>query len=84
MQENVTSIDEVSKSRLGWLDAMMMSGSLRMIDETDLSLSWQRDIAGEKLRLFMEHLPIACPIERDERWTKDAMAFQPSPLDVQA
>lgn len=47
---------------LGWLEAVMMYGSLRTISASHVSSGPQKEGARKSLRMFKEHLGMACPV----------------------
>jgi hypothetical protein len=52
---------------LGWIDAIMMYGALKTIANSQLSLSWQQEMAQNSLILFQEHLGMPFPVQTDAR-----------------
>lgn len=52
---------------LGWIDAIMMYGALKTIANSQLSLSWQREMARNSLILFRDHLGMTFPVQADDR-----------------
>lgn len=70
---------------LGWVEAIMMYGALKTIANSQLSLSWQREMAQNSLILFHEHLGMMFPMQTDDDFsilTESGMSTPMSAAEV--